>query len=99
MLHATLKFFFSAPMAGWVSRTAHSRQLKTTAVRRKCNDIESLKAFALQCKAYAALFGCHCRDCANRFGKTACGRFSDITPWIAGKKRGFCRLRLRKECA
>ena len=25
--------------------------------------------------------------------KLACGRFSDITPLTAGKKRGFCRLR------
>ena len=27
--------------------------------------------------------------------KLACGRFSDITPLTAGKKRGFCRLRRR----
>jgi hypothetical protein len=27
------------------------------------------------------------------FGKTACGRFSDIGFVAAGKKRGFCRLR------
>src|ERR1700716_1912236 len=42
MLQATLKFFFSAAFAGCTSRTAHSRQLRSTAARRKCNHIETL---------------------------------------------------------
>src|SRR6266849_4867785 len=42
MLQATLKVFFSAATPGWL--TSHSRQLSATAVRRKCNHIETLLA-------------------------------------------------------
>ena len=34
------------------------------------------------------------RDLRYYIGKTACGRFSDIAFVAAGKRRGFCRLRL-----
>src|ERR1700681_2287639 len=99
MLQATLKFFFSAPSAGCTAKAAHSKQVKTAAVRRKCNHIETLEACALQCKAYAAPFEGYCRDSAHAcapFGGAVGSNCSAVGQYDGTGRLGACLANERR---